>query len=151
MWFSVKSNIIRIIRMWSKRASEFAASYSLFSNPPRWDIATWWTKSCKFCTASQHVLDSCLFSSLLLLPPITQLLQLLTEQRNYSHLPTSSNQKPLSKQWPAAPPTYKRASYHFLRLSSRAGSGGGLGDGFGMVDLTLDYSSCLLVILSSTG
>ncbi|KAF5366148.1 hypothetical protein D9757_010959 [Collybiopsis confluens] len=148
-----------------------------------------WTKSREFCTTSQHVLDGCLST-----------IELLIEQRNYSHLPTyvfkaeaaleavSTNAVNAAKAESAAAgvtgsrkaaatvamtpdrevmqsklefatalnqlsqTNYERAAYHFLRLSSGAGSGGGLGDWFGKLvspgDIAIYGSVCALASLS---
>ncbi|KIK68408.1 hypothetical protein GYMLUDRAFT_35823 [Collybiopsis luxurians FD-317 M1] len=147
-----------------------------------------WAKSREFCTTSQHVLDVSLST-----------IELLIEQRNYSHLPTyvfkaeaalesvTTSAANAAKAENAATgvggsrktsavamtpdreimqskldfatalaqlsqSNYERAAYHFLRLSSGTGSGGGLGDWFGKLvspgDIAIYGSVCALASLS---
>ncbi|GAV99596.1 cop9 signalosome complex subunit 1 [Lentinula edodes] len=143
------------IRMGHRDLAEFSRSVGDYPSALKH-----WTKSREFCTTSQHVLDGCLST-----------IELLIEQRNYSHLPTyvfkaeaaleavtssaatlakaenssgaGGSRKTASAMSPdreilqskldfatalgqLAQSNYERAAYHFLRLSSGTGSGGGL-------------------------
>ncbi|KAJ4490051.1 26S proteasome subunit RPN7-domain-containing protein [Lentinula aciculospora] len=169
------------IRMGHRDLAEFSRSIGDYPSALKH-----WTKSREFCTTSQHVLAGCLST-----------IELLIEQRNYSHLPTyvfkaeaalealsssaanatkaenatsaGSSRKATSSMTPDREilqskldfatalgqlnqSNYERAAYHFLRLSSGTGSGGGLGDWFGKLvspgDIAIYGSVCALASLS---
>ncbi|KAJ3982946.1 26S proteasome subunit RPN7-domain-containing protein [Lentinula detonsa] len=70
---SYSNNMIKeSIRMGHRDLAEFSRSIGDYPSALKH-----WTKSREFCTTSQHVLDGCLST-----------IELLIEQRNYSHLPT---------------------------------------------------------------